>query len=69
MACLASSVWPKPLALVPCLSWTTAATVFTRGILSKAIAWDALEKDFYRDKNYQKLKVNESTSRELFKMR
>ncbi len=27
MASLASTVWPKPLALIPCLSWTTAATV------------------------------------------
>jgi hypothetical protein len=30
MACLASTVWPKALALVPCLNWTTASTVFTR---------------------------------------
>ena len=30
MACLASTVWPKALAVVPCLNWTTASTVFTR---------------------------------------
>jgi hypothetical protein len=57
MACLASTVWPKPLALVPCLNWTTAATVFTRGILSKANAWDQLEADYNSDGNYKKLKV------------
>ena len=31
MASLTSTVYPKPLALVPCLSWTTAGPVFTRG--------------------------------------
>ena len=30
MATLASTVWPKPLAVVPCLSWTTAGPTFTR---------------------------------------
>lgn len=30
MASLAATVWPKPVSLVPCLSWTTASTVFTR---------------------------------------
>ena len=28
-ASLSSTVWPDPHAIVPCLSWTTAATVFT----------------------------------------
>ena len=31
MASLTSTVYNKPLALVPCLSWTTAGPVFTRG--------------------------------------
>ncbi len=35
MACLASTVWPKALALVPCISWTTASTVFTRVLIKK----------------------------------
>lgn len=56
MACLSSTVWPKPIAVVPCLSWTTAASVFTRGVLSKAIAWDRLEKDYLANKNYQEFK-------------
>ena len=58
MACLSSTVWPKPVAVVPCLSWTTAATVFTRGVLSKAIAWDRLEKDYIANKEYQELKYD-----------
>lgn len=57
MASLAATVWAKPLALVPCLSWTTAATVFTRGVMSKAVAWKALETEYYSDKNYRELKV------------
>lgn len=30
MASLAATNWPKPLVCVPCLSWTTASSVFTR---------------------------------------
>lgn len=29
MASLACTAWPKPLAIVPCLSWSTASCVFT----------------------------------------
>lgn len=29
MASLAATNWPKPLVLVPCLSWSTASAVFT----------------------------------------
>jgi len=29
MASLAATNWPKPLVLVPCLSWSTASGVFT----------------------------------------
>lgn len=29
MASLAATAWPKPLVLVPCLSWSTASAVFT----------------------------------------
>lgn len=34
MACLACTNSPEPIALVPCLSWTTASTVFVQVILS-----------------------------------
>jgi predicted alpha/beta-hydrolase family hydrolase len=33
MASLTATVSTKPVALVPCLSWTTAGPVFTRGYL------------------------------------
>lgn len=56
MACLGATVWHKPVALIPCLSWTTAATVFTRGVMSSAISWDKLEKQYYSDKRYKELK-------------
>lgn len=30
MASLAATIWPKPLAVIPCLSWSTASCVFTQ---------------------------------------
>ena len=30
MASLAATTWPKPLAIIPCLSWSTASCVFTQ---------------------------------------
>ena len=57
MASLSSTVWPKPLALVPCLSWTTASTVFTRGVMSKAIQWKVLEEQYYSNKKYREIRV------------
>ncbi|KAL3086973.1 hypothetical protein niasHT_025497 [Heterodera trifolii] len=32
----------ESIALVPCLSWTSAAPVFTQGLLARAVRWDAL---------------------------
>ena len=29
-ASLTASLWPKPVVVVPCLSWTTASSVFTQ---------------------------------------
>ena len=46
MASLATSVWPKPVALVPCLSWTTASPVFTRVYFSNQFFFTLL-KFFY----------------------
>ena len=34
MASLGATVWPKPIALVPCLSWTSASVTFTKGVLT-----------------------------------
>uniref|UniRef100_A0A8C9SF07 Abhydrolase domain containing 18 n=1 Tax=Scleropages formosus TaxID=113540 RepID=A0A8C9SF07_SCLFO len=46
MASLAVTNWPKPIPLVPCLSWSTASSVFTTGVLSRAVNWRELEKQY-----------------------
>ncbi|XP_037900651.1 protein ABHD18 [Glossina fuscipes] len=53
MASLAATNWPKPIVLVPCLSWSTAATVFTTGVMSQSINWDMLETQYYSDGKYR----------------
>jgi len=52
MASLAASNWPKPLVLVPCLSWSTASSVFTEGVMSESIDWDKLQNQYFSDKVY-----------------
>ncbi|XP_071124411.1 protein ABHD18-like [Mytilus edulis] len=52
MASLAASVYPKPISLIPCLSWTTASTVFTKGVMSQAIPWKVLENQYSVDTVY-----------------
>ncbi|KRY32842.1 Uncharacterized protein C4orf29 -like protein [Trichinella spiralis] len=44
MASLAAACYSKPVAIVPCLSWTTASAVFTQGVMARAIPWNTLEK-------------------------
>ena len=34
MASLAASAWPKPVALVPCLAWTSGSVTFCQGVPS-----------------------------------
>lgn len=53
MASLAATNWPKPLVLVPCLSWSTASAVFTEGVMSHSINWDVLETQYFSDGNYR----------------
>lgn len=53
MASLAATNWPKPLVLVPCLSWSTASAVFTQGIMSQSINWDRLETEYFANGNYR----------------
>lgn len=53
MASLAATNWPKPLVLVPCLSWSTASAVFTQGVMSQSIHWDVLETQYFADGNYR----------------
>ncbi|XP_068596389.1 protein ABHD18 [Brachionichthys hirsutus] len=53
MASLAATNWPKPIPLIPCLSWSTASTVFTTGVLSRAINWTALERQYAFNSVYE----------------
>ncbi|XP_031626308.1 protein ABHD18 [Contarinia nasturtii] len=54
MASLAATNWPKPLVLVPCLSWSTAAAVFTQGVMSESINWCELESQFFSSSVFRK---------------
>lgn len=55
MASLAASSWPKPVVLVPCLSWSTAAGVFTHGVMSGAIDWSMLENQYFTNQLYNEI--------------
>ncbi|XP_061441057.1 protein ABHD18 isoform X6 [Rhineura floridana] len=70
MASLAVSNWAKPLPLVPCLSWSTASGVFTTGVLSKAVNWRELEKQYYTQSVYEEeiIQMLEYCGTDSFKM-
>lgn len=53
MASLAATNWPKPISLVPCLSWSTASPVFTQGVMSNSINWSLLQSQYFSDTMYQ----------------
>jgi len=53
MASLAATNWPEPIALIPCMSWTSASVVWTEGVLSKAIPWRVLEMQYACDSQYE----------------
>ena len=52
MASLAASNWPEPLSLIPCMSWTTASTVYMQGVMKQAIKWPLLQKQYEDDTRY-----------------
>ncbi|XP_060568024.1 protein ABHD18-like isoform X1 [Ruditapes philippinarum] len=54
MASLGVTNWHKPISLIPCMSGSTAAGVFTHGVLSKAIPWDLLIKQYGADEAYER---------------
>ncbi|XP_043530115.1 protein ABHD18 isoform X2 [Chiloscyllium plagiosum] len=70
MASLAASNWPKPIPLVPCLSWSTASGVFTTGVLSKAVNWRELEKQYATETVYEEeiIRLLEYCGADSFKM-
>ena len=48
MASLAAGFWREcPVALVPCLAWSSAAPVFTEGVLADALPWKSLSAQFH----------------------
>nr|CAG4635538.1 EOG090X08BF [Artemia franciscana] len=70
MASIAAGAWPEPVVLVPCLSWTTASTVFTKGVMSSAINWKLLDTQYksvsdYREKFLSLLKSPEDASEKV----
>lgn len=70
MASLAVTNWPKPIPLIPCLSWSTASSVFTTGVLSKAVNWTELEKQYGINSVYEEEIINllEYCGADSFKM-
>ncbi|XP_078145352.1 protein ABHD18 isoform X2 [Centroberyx gerrardi] len=70
MASLAVTNWPKPIPLIPCLSWSTASSVFTTGVLSKAINWRELEKQYAVNSVYEEeiIQLLEYCGADSFKM-
>lgn len=70
MASLAVTNWPKPIPLIPCLSWSTASSVFTTGVLSKAVNWSELEKQYAFNSVYEReiIKLLEYCGVDSFKM-
>jgi len=53
MACLAAAAWPKPVALVPCLAWTSGSVTFCQGVMSRAINWKQLSQQFDEGQKYR----------------
>ncbi|PNF20985.1 Protein ABHD18 [Cryptotermes secundus] len=53
MASLAATNWPKPIVLVPCLSWSSATPVFTQGVMSHSINWDLLCSQYFAEDVYR----------------
>lgn len=70
MASLAATNWPKPIPLVPCLSWSTASGVFTTGVMSKAVNWRELEKQYATETVYEEeiIRLLEYCGMDSFKM-
>ncbi|XP_045203240.2 protein ABHD18-like isoform X1 [Mercenaria mercenaria] len=54
MASLGATNWYKPISLIPCMSGSTAAGVFTHGVLSTAIPWNLLMEQYGADDSYER---------------
>ena len=49
-ASLTAAVWQKPIAVIPCLSWSSAAHTFSESILKSQCTWDVLQAQLQTDK-------------------
>ena len=54
MASLAASGWPEKLAVVPCMSWTSASVVWIDGVMSRSLPWRLLEKQYSENEAFEK---------------
>jgi hypothetical protein len=61
----ASNVRDHPVALTSLLSWTSAAPVFTQGILSKAIGWDTLTRELEQNPGLKQQLLEDSRWAEI----
>eukprot|EP00794_Sanderia_malayensis_P017387 gene17387-19127_t len=55
MASISSTGWNKPIGIVPCLSWSTAAPVFTEGVMKLSVSWKKLEEQLNSQPQYTRL--------------
>ena len=53
MATLAATNWPKPIPLIPCLSWSSATPVFTHGVMSGSLPWNLLATQYVCHHEYE----------------
>ena len=67
MASLAATNWPEPIALIPCMSWTSASVVWTEGVLSKTIPWRVLESQYSKEPKYEQEIMNLLQSTDSYK--
>lgn len=49
-ASLTAAVWQKPIAIIPCLSWSSAAHCFSEGLLCGTCVWEELREQLETDK-------------------
>uniref|UniRef100_A0A915I051 Protein ABHD18 n=1 Tax=Romanomermis culicivorax TaxID=13658 RepID=A0A915I051_ROMCU len=68
MSSLAACNYEKPVALVPCLSWSTASCVFTQGVLSAAVAWKTLQNQYFSDEFRKRESLILSALNEKFRL-
>lgn len=67
LASLAATIWPEKVALVPCMSWTSASPVWSEGVLSSAIPWRVLEAQYSEDARFERDIVKLLTGVDLYR--